>query len=90
VPYATTSLLSLEGRQGRNLNRIGTRRQREADAEAMDKCCLQACSPCFLIEPRSKMGWALSYKLLINKMPTARSYAGIVSSKTLSSLMTLV
>ena len=39
----------------------------EADAEAMEGCCLLACSACFLVESRttnlgmaqSTMGWAL-------------------------------
>ena len=51
-----------ELKQGSNLDA-------EADAEAMEKCCLLACSTFFLIEPRSTnpgvspptMGWALTH-----------------------------
>jgi hypothetical protein len=49
-----------------------------ADAEALERCCLLACSGCFLIEPRTtrldiaspKMGWPHPHWLLIKKMPS--------------------
>ena len=51
-----------------------------AEAEAMEECCLLACSACFLIGPRTTggiitMGLALLYQSLIKKMQTGSQAA---------------
>ena len=59
-----------ELKHGRNL-------EAGADAEAIEECCLLACSACFLIKPRTTslgmapptVGWALLYQSPNKKMP---------------------
>jgi hypothetical protein len=45
--YVSTALFIVKASQDRNSHRAG------ADAEAVEGCCLLACSACFLIEPRT-------------------------------------
>jgi hypothetical protein len=74
LAYTFTSPSVIEGSQDKN-----RRQEAEADAEAMEECCLLACSACFLIEPRTTSSgmappttsWAFLYQLLIKKYFTA-------------------
>ena len=81
--------------QGRNL-------EPGADAEAMERHCLLACSECFHIEPRtispgvapSSMDWALPQQSLIKRTHNRLAYSLILweaffSIEVPSSLMTL-
>jgi len=69
-------LFIIEGSKNRN-SKQGRIPEAGADVEAMEKCCLLACSVCFHIEPRttssgttpSTMGWALPHQSLMKKMP---------------------
>jgi hypothetical protein len=62
-----------------------------ADAEAVERCCLLACSACFLIELRTTSPgmappqWADAS--LLTGFPTAQSYGGISSVEAPSLLM---
>ena len=80
LPHHCSSLKEVRtGTQGRN-------KEAGADAEAMERGCLLACTACFSIEPRitspgvapSTMAWALPHQSLTKSVPYRLAYSPIL------------